>query len=415
MTLFEKYARIFALSTLFAASNALPYIHFKFYDIIRAATQTTNTELGYLMTVFIIVSIIIYLPAGIIGDRWSTRKILCGCALITTVCNIVFALIPSFTSALIIWGVLAISACGVYPCLIKAVRVSGSKEEQGRMFGTFLGVQGFVMVIIGFIDAYIYEMFPDQMDGLKYMLFFQAFALIIAIGCVCMFIKDKTPYDSYEEEGQQVQNQSIWTTLLEVLKSGRVWVLVILITCSYGCYISMGYMTPYTTNVLGASITFGAVLGTIRVYGIRIFAGPISGYIADKLGNSSRLMIIAYVIFIGLVLYLLNMSSDTSHNVIIAITMFISFACMMFYCVMYASMEEVRIPPHQTATAVSVITIFSSMPDAIFGLLYGHWLDVQGPVQGYVTIFNFIAVLACVGLAATIAVNIIGRKQAVEK
>lgn len=409
MTIFEKYARIFALSTLFAASNALPYIHFKFYDIIRAATQTTNTELGYLMTVFIVVSILIYLPAGIIGDRWSTRKILICSASITSLCNVVFAIIPSFASALVIWGVLAVSACGVYPCLIKAVRVSGDKEEQGRMFGTFLGMQGFVMVVIGFIDAYIYEMFTDQMDGLKYMLFFQAAALVIAVICVCLFITDKTPYDFYEDQDEK--SASAVNTLLEVLKSGRVWILVVLITCSYGCYVSMGYMTPYTTNVLGASITFGAVLGTVRVYGIRIFAGPISGYIADKLGNSSRLMIIAYSIFIGLILYLLNMSPATSHTVIIAITMLISFACMMFYCVMYASMEEVRIPPHQTATAVSVITIFSSLPDAVFGLLYGHWLDVQGPVQGYVTIFNFIAVLACIGLLAGITVNAVGKKQ----
>ena len=409
MTIFEKYARIFALSTLFAASNALPYIHFKFYDIIRAATQTTNTELGYLMTVFIVVSILIYLPAGIIGDRWSTRKILICSASITSLCNVVFAIIPSFASALVIWGVLAVSACGVYPCLIKAVRVSGDKEEQGRMFGTFLGMQGFVMVVIGFIDAYIYEMFTDQMDGLKYMLFFQAAALVIAVICVCLFITDKTPYDFYEDQDEK--SASAVNTLLEVLKSGRVWILVVLITCSYGCYVSMGYMTPYTTNVLGASITFGAVLGTVRVYGNRIFAGPISGYIADKLGNSSRLMIIAYSIFIGLILYLLNMSPATSHTVIIAITMLISFACMMFYCVMYASMEEVRIPPHQTATAVSVITIFSSLPDAVFGLLYGHWLDVQGPVQGYVTIFNFIAVLACIGLLAVITVNAVGKKQ----
>jgi Arabinose efflux permease len=409
MTIFEKYARIFALSTLFAASNALPYIHFKFYDIIRAATQTTNTELGYLMTVFIVVSILIYLPAGIIGDRCSTRKILICSASITALCNVVFAIIPSFASALVIWGVLAVSACGVYPCLIKAVRVSGGKEEQGRMFGTFLGMQGFVMVVIGFIDAYIYEMFTDQMDGLKYMLFFQAAALVIAVICVCLFITDKIPYDFYENQDEK--SASAVNTLLEVLKSGRVWILVVLITCSYGCYVSMGYMTPYTTNVLGASITFGAVLGTVRVYGIRIFAGPISGYIADKLGAPSKFMIISFVALLFMMIYLLNISENTSHNVIIAITMFTSFACMMFYCVMYASMEEIRIPPHQTATAVSVITIFSLLPDAVFGLLYGHWLDVQGPVQGYVTIFNFIAVLACIGLLAAITVNAVGKKQ----
>ncbi len=409
MTTFEKYTRVFILSILYAASMALPYIHFKFYDVIRSAMNTTNTELGYLMTVLTVLSMILYIPAGIIGDRMPAKRILIASCILSATCNILFALFPSFSFALCIWAVLAVANGGSWPCLIKAVRVSGGKEEQGRMFGTFLGMQGFVMVVIGFIDAYIYEMFTDQMDGLKYMLFFQAAALVIAVICVCLFITDKTPYDFYEDQDEK--SASAVNTLLEVLKSGRVWILVVLITCSYGCYVSMGYMTPYTTNVLGASITFGAVLGTVRVYGIRIFAGPISGYIADKLGNSSLLMIIAYSIFIGLILYLLNMSPATSHTVIIAITMLISFACMMFYCVMYASMEEVRIPPHQTATAVSVITIFSSLPDAVFGLLYGHWLDVQGPVQGYVTIFNFIAVLACIGLLAAITVNAVGKKQ----
>ena len=71
MTTFEKYTRVFILSILYAASMALPYIHFKFYDVIRSATNTTNTELGYLMTVLTVLSMILYIPAGIIGDRMS--------------------------------------------------------------------------------------------------------------------------------------------------------------------------------------------------------------------------------------------------------------------------------------------------------------------------------------------------------
>lgn len=32
MSTFEKYLRVLVLSTVYAASMALPYIHFKFYE-----------------------------------------------------------------------------------------------------------------------------------------------------------------------------------------------------------------------------------------------------------------------------------------------------------------------------------------------------------------------------------------------
>ena len=52
MTNFTKYMRLLALGITFSASMALPYVHIKFYDVIREATQATNNELGLLMTIF---------------------------------------------------------------------------------------------------------------------------------------------------------------------------------------------------------------------------------------------------------------------------------------------------------------------------------------------------------------------------
>ncbi len=411
MSTFEKYLRVLVLSTVYAASMALPYIHFKFYDVIRTATNTTNTELGYLMTVLTAISMLLYIPSGVIGDRFSARKILMASCLFSALCNILFALFPSFGFALFIWALLAFSTGGSWPCLIKAVRDSGSEEEQGKMFGFFYGLQGLVMVIIGFIDAGIYGSFEDPIKGFEYMLFFQAGVLVLSAVLVFLFLKDVTPYN---QNMPAQEAKSAFAGVLTVIKSPKVWIMVVLIFCGYGCYISMGYLTPYTTNVLGASITMGAVLGTIRVYGIRIFAGPLSGYIADKLGAPSKLMIISFIALFGMMVYLLNISADTSHNVVIAITMFTSLACMMMYCVMFAGMEEVKIPPSQTATAVSIISMLGFLPDAIFPPLYGYWLDKYGNIDGYVTIFYFIIGLIIFGFLATVAINIIGRKSASE-
>lgn len=84
MTTFDKFLRVLILSTVYAASMALPYIHFKFYDVIRTATNTTNTELGYLMTVLTAISMLLYIPSGVLGDRFSARKILMASCLLCT-------------------------------------------------------------------------------------------------------------------------------------------------------------------------------------------------------------------------------------------------------------------------------------------------------------------------------------------
>ena len=51
MTNISKYMRLLALGITFSASMALPYVHIKFYDVIREATQSTNNALSLLMTI----------------------------------------------------------------------------------------------------------------------------------------------------------------------------------------------------------------------------------------------------------------------------------------------------------------------------------------------------------------------------
>ena len=65
MSNFLKYMRLFALGITFSSSMALPYVQIKFYDVFREATQTSNNELGLLMTIFTAVSMALYIPGGV--------------------------------------------------------------------------------------------------------------------------------------------------------------------------------------------------------------------------------------------------------------------------------------------------------------------------------------------------------------
>ncbi len=410
MTLFRQYARLFSLSLVYAGNMALPYIHFKFYDIIKEATQATNAELGTLMTVYIVASMILYIPGGVLADRYSVKKVIILNAIVTMFCNVFFAFYHSYAIAIVIWIILGLTTTGlVWPALIKAVRDSGSKSDQGKMFGFFYGFQGLVMVVIGFVGAAVFASFTEQIDGLKYLLLAQAGFLIAGIIALAIYLEDKTEFSATEVE--QSEQPPVIEGLLKVIKMGSAWLLLTIIFCGYGLYIGMGYMTPYTTNVLGVSIAMGAVLGTIRVYGIRIFTGPFSGWLVDKIGEPSKIMMVAFLALIAMLMVLLYIPSGTSANVIIAITMFTSFVCMMQYCVAYACMEEVSIPPTLTATVVSFVSLLGYLPDAIFSPLFGYWLDIYGSQEGYVVIFKFLTLMAVFGFLASVGIYRIGQKN----
>ena len=156
MTRFQQMLRILTLGLTFSASSALPYVHIKFYDVIREVTQTTNNELGLLMTVFTGVGMLLYIPGGLLADRCSARKLLAISLAIIALCNFFFAFYHTYTIALFIWGVLAVAVNMIgWSALIKAVRESGAKDEQGRVFGSFYGSTGIFSSVIGFVVCII--------------------------------------------------------------------------------------------------------------------------------------------------------------------------------------------------------------------------------------------------------------------
>ena len=405
MTRFQQMLRILTLGLTFSASSALPYVHIKFYDIIREVTQTTNNELGLLMTVFTGVGMLLYIPGGLLADRCSARKLLALSLAIIALCNFFFAFYHTYTIALFIWGVLAVAVNMIgWSALIKAVRESGAKDEQGRVFGSFYGSTGIFSSVIGFVGAAVYGSVAVRAVGLQYMLIGQGrFALVALLG-ILLFVSDRTPYN----EDVETPTEAPLRSALTVLRLPAVWLMVLLIFCGYGMYIGIGYMTPYTTNVLGISVTFGAVLGTIRAFGLRVFTGPFSGYISDKIGSTALVMIFCFCALVGMLVVLLLLPAGTSSGVIILMTLLFSFFGLVGFTIMFSCMEEVRIPAQYTGMAVSIISLLGYVPDGLFGPLFGYWLDRYGN-GGYQVIFFFLIALSIVGALTSVLIYRRGR------
>ncbi len=115
----------------------LPFISEDLYVPMQEAFGFSKTQLGILMSTFGFVSLISYIPGGMLADRVSLRKLITLALVITGAAGLVFATTPSFEVCLVLYGLWGVTtACIFWSSMIKATRNLAASTEQGRGFGS---------------------------------------------------------------------------------------------------------------------------------------------------------------------------------------------------------------------------------------------------------------------------------------
>jgi sugar phosphate permease len=71
--------------------------------------------------------------------------------------------------------------------------------------------------------------------------------------------------------------------------------------------------------------------------------------------------------------------------------------------VYFALLEQASIPLAATGTAVGIVSVIGYTPDIFAGLVLGVILDAHPGAYGHQLFFNVVAVVAAMGLLATLA------------
>ena len=82
----------------------------------------------------------------------------------------------------------------------------------------------------------------------------------------------------------------------KVLKNPAVWIICLVSFCNHVFCLSIYYYIPYVTDILGAAVAFGAMMGVLRKFG-SIGGNIVGGYLADKFGTG-KLMLLAYIVML---------------------------------------------------------------------------------------------------------------------
>jgi len=313
----------------------------------------------------------------------------------------------TYTNAVLVWIGLAITGLLMnYPSHIKIVRLLANEENQGKIFGMNEASVGIGSLIINAFLLFMFARFLEGEAGLKVAIISMG---IISFACAAAawFVvpnPEKVLKNELKNVNEDTPEEKMTAKdFLAVIKSPLTWMVGIGIFAVYSFSVTMSYFTPYFTSVLGISVTFSGSLSLIRNQGVRFIGAPFGGWLGDKIGSVSKVLVLVYLAGICVLLIFMNLPSTTLALILIAITLIIAFLVFMGRGVYYAVASEINIPRKYAATTVGVAAALGFLPDLFQFTLFGSWLDKYGNL-GYKYMFIFQLVVLVIGLLGSLYV-----------
>lgn len=390
----RKYLTIIALGLAGGSIYFIPYVKYVFYDAQLAAMGINNTQSGLLLTMYTIGNMVLYIPGGYLADKVSTKKALIISLVATSVLTWVYAFSLNFVVSMIIWLGLSFSTAFVFwSALMKAVRIVGTEEEQGFMYGLYYACNGIAAALTSFISLYAYNTAGEDIKS-GFVRGVNASGVVVLIAAICLVFLMKE--DAGKVTTGSDDDKISLPMVGKVLKSPVVWILSIVILCGYGLKSSVSYFNPYLTEVVGVSAVNSGIFSIINNYLLLLLA-PVGGILADKVFKSTcKWLSVSFVILAVLFGGVLLIPSDISPMVASIYTLLPGAVTMMMYGVVFSSVSEAGISRTMTGTVIGISSIIGYLPDSIYSVLFGKWLDNKG-AAGYTNIFIFLVASGILG------------------
>lgn len=375
----------------------LPYFRSYYYDAYLETYHLTNTQMGTFGSIFGILGAISYLFGGVVADMISPRKIMSVSLILTGAAGLLHLMNPSYGMLVLIyliWGFTSLFA--FWPALLKALRGIASEHEQSKAYGFMEGGRGIVNAVHLAITLAIFNYLSKtagNLAGLNGVITFYS-VLVILLGILVFFLLKN---EKSNEKGEKFNFKQVIT----VIKMPAIWILSLILCCTYTMNISFYYFTPYATSAFGITATAAAIVTMMSQY-IRPVGSMGGGILADNLGRS-KVMFIGFLLM-GVSTFVIALFPNMSVPFFIGICAVIYFGMYLNYGIVFSMMEEGGIPASVAGTAIGVVCTLGYLPEVICPTLAGHILDTYTEL-GYKYYFIGVGVVMIIGIAALLIWN----------
>ena len=401
----KKYGTLLLLAAGAGIIFQLPYIRETFYVPIQNAMNLTNEQMGLLSAGYAAMATLSYFVGGIVADKFSARKLLTFSFLATGILGFWFSTFPGYTVSRIIFVLMGVSTIITYwSACIKATRMLGTEEEQGRLFGLQEGLRGVLNAVLVFGMTAAFSAFADEVKGASAAIKVCSVVVIIIGILNFIFIEDTKKEENSESLIEVTKG------MFKALLIPRVWLLVAIVFTAYSIYGLIGYASIFAQEFYGLSAASAATLGGIR-YLIQGFGGIIGGFIADKLKSRFKVIILGCIglaLSFGALIFIPENGALCSAVIVdFFIGLFFIYAVRSQY---FAVHDDAGIPVHMSGRVSGIASCLGYMPDLFLYTLVGSWMDNYGRT-GYNMTWAYAIGCAIVCIIITFALSRIVKKQ----
>lgn len=371
-----------------------PYLQYTFYDSMMAELGFNNTQMGNIMSVYGGLNLIAYFLGGIIADKVPSRILITASLVVTGITGFWFASFPSYTSMMIISVIWSITTIFTYwPATIKAVKLLGSSDVQGKLFGFRETLNSLGALVFSSVAMII---FTRTGDNLRNVILYYSVIYIVSGVLSYLFLPKADLADN-------TPRQSIFAGLGYVLKNPTIWLIGLVIFFGYAVGTTMGKLTPYLTSVYKMGVATAGIVGIINTYGVGNIGAPVGGILTDKMKSATRFLKWCFVAMAVLIAAFIAVPGVPSF-IFVAIILGLSIRLVQTAVrgVYFVPLDEARIPTEYLGTAAGVVSVIGFSSDAFLFSVYGNIIDTMSEVTGYKVMFGSLIGFCVIGFILTV-------------
>jgi MFS family permease len=410
----RRYFQFFLVVLAAGAIYPLVYLRTNFQETILEVFSMSIQQLNTIYSVIGLVFVVGYIPSGFLSDKFSAKKLLAVSLGGTALGGFWFAQVPQFGSVVAIyaiWGIFSVFT--FWSAHLKMVKLLTRKEEEGRFFGILDGGRGVVEAVLGSLAVFIFARVlgpsldvVDKRSALVAVIYMYSIALAVVAILIWFLVEEDATKDVKQTESEKFR----LADLPGLFKNKYLFLHGAIIFIGYAVFWTVYYIGGFLQSNLGVNpVTVGTV--TVVILWMRPVGGFVGGFLADKIGKSTTIMLALGGAAVALVLTSI-LPVSMSPSVFFAIVVILGFFLYAIRGTYWSILGDDGFSPVVLGTAIGAISFIGYLPDIILPQFNSFLFNTFGDNGGYNAYFLSSAGFAVVGI---VLAGIYGKMQMDEK
>jgi MFS family permease len=340
---------------------------------LMQAFQLNAPQLGQLSSMFFYANVLFLFPAGIMLDRFSTKKILLISVLLATVGTLVFGLAETYLMAASGRFLVGIGASF---CFLSCIRIATRWFPPAKM-ALVTGVV-VTMAMLGGLVAQTPLALLSHLVGWRHAVLMDSGLGVIIFLAILAVVQDYPAHshDKHVADKAHLQSLGFWKSIGLVTLNPQNWLgglytafmnlPVFLLGALWGIH--------YLMQVHHVTLMEASYATTLFFVGV-ILGSPFFGWLSDRMGRRVLPMVLGAVLSLVVMLVLLYVPG-LSFSTVLFLFFLVGFVTSS-QVLSYPTIAELN-PTSLTSTAISIISTVIMLSGVIFQPLFGwamqlHW------------------------------------------